>query len=189
MPEAVEELHLLLAVAAHLAVLGEVADELVDACPQLVCEMRRRDLVSLGAAALIGIFLNQLTFVYAVKLTTATTVALLFGTLPVMAGLFAFALGIDRLGSRFWLAALLAFGGAALVALGSGGGVSGHFWGDVLALAAAVTWAWYSVAAAPLLARYSPLRVSALGFAIGTVPLFVAGAPQLGTQDYGFGPT
>jgi drug/metabolite transporter (DMT)-like permease len=149
--------------------------------------MRRRDLGILAVAALIGIFLNQLAFVYAIKLTTATTVALLFGTLPVMTGIFSFALGIDRLGSRFWFAALLAFGGAALVALGSGGGLSGHLWGDLLGLAAAVTWAWYSVAASPLLARYSPLRVSALGFAIGTVPLFAVGAHQLTTQDYGFG--
>src|SRR5256885_2945399 len=150
-------------------------------------EMRRRDLVSLGGAALIGICLNQLTFVYAIKLTTATTVALLFGTLPVMAGLFAFALGIERLGSRFWLAAALAIGGAALVAVGSGGGVSGHIWGDLLALGATVTWAWYSVAAAPLLGRSSPLRVSALAFLIGTIPLLAVGSHQLATQDYGFG--
>lgn len=148
---------------------------------------RRRDLLSLVVAALIGIFLNQLTFVYAIKLTTATTVALLFGTLPVMAGLFAFVLGIERLGSRFWLAGLLAFGGAALVALGSGGGVPGHVWGDLLALGATLTWAWYSVAAAPLLRRYSPLRVSALAFLIGSVPLFAVGAEQLATQDYGYG--
>ena len=67
--------------------------------------LRRRDLAVVVVAALIGIFLNQLSFVYAIKLTTATTVALLFGTLPVMTGLFAFALGIERLGSRFWLAA------------------------------------------------------------------------------------
>ena len=49
--------------------------------------IQRRDLVVLAAAALIGIFLNQLSFVYAIKLTTATTVALLFGTLPVMTAL------------------------------------------------------------------------------------------------------
>jgi drug/metabolite transporter (DMT)-like permease len=151
--------------------------------------MRRRDLLALAGAALIGIFLNQLSFVYAIKLTTATTVALLFGTLPVMAGLFAFALGIDRLGRRFWLAGLLAFGGAALVALGSGGGLSGHVWGDLLALGATVTWAWYSVAAAPLLRHYSPLRVSSVAFLIGTVPLFAVGAPQLASQDYSFGAT
>ena len=150
-------------------------------------EMRRRDLVSLGAAALIGIFLNQLTFVYAVKLTTATTVALLFGTLPVMAGLFALVLGIDRVGPRFWLAGMLAAFGAALVAVGSSGAVSGHVWGDLLALAATATWAWYSVAAAPLLRGYSPLRVSSLAFVIGSIPLFIAGAPQLASQDYSFG--
>jgi drug/metabolite transporter (DMT)-like permease len=146
----------------------------------------RRDLVFLGIAALIGICLNQIAFVYATKLTTATTVALMFGTLPVMAGLFAFVLGIERLGSRFWLAACLAIGGAALVAVGSGGGLSGHLWGDLLALGATLTWAWYSVAAAPVLSRYSPLRVSALAFVVGTVPLLAIGSHQLATQSYDF---
>jgi drug/metabolite transporter (DMT)-like permease len=148
--------------------------------------LRRRDLVFLAIAALIGICLNQVTFVYAIKLTTATTVALLFGTLPVAAGLFAFALGIDKLNSRFWIAAALAICGAALVALGSGGGVSGHVWGDLLGLVAMLTWAFYSVAAAPLLRRYSPLRVSSLAFVIGTIPLLAIGSHQLATQDFGF---
>jgi drug/metabolite transporter (DMT)-like permease len=151
--------------------------------------MRRRDLVILAAAALIGIFLNQLTFVYAIKLTTATTVALLFGTLPVLTGLFAFALGIERLGSRFWLAAALAFGGAALVVVGSGGGVSGQLWGDLLGFLASATWAWYTAAVSPLLWRYSTLRISAVGFAIGTLPLAAVGAQQLATQEYGLGST
>jgi len=151
-------------------------------------ELRRRDLMALGGAALIGIFLNQLTFVYAIKLTTATTVALLFGTLPVLAGLFAFVLGIERLGRRFWLAGALAAAGAALVALGSSGAVSTHVWGVALALAATATWAWYSVAAAPLLQRYSPLRVSSVAFVIGSIPLFIVGSPQLASQDYSFGP-
>jgi drug/metabolite transporter (DMT)-like permease len=151
--------------------------------------VRRRDFVFLGASALIGITLNQVTFVYGTKLTTATSVALMFGTLPVMAGLFAFALGIERLSSRFWFAAALAIGGAVLVALGSGGGLSGHVWGDLLALAATLTWAWYSVAAAPVLSRYSALRVSALAFVIGTIPLLAIGSEQLATQDYGFPPS
>jgi drug/metabolite transporter (DMT)-like permease len=147
----------------------------------------RRDLVFLALAALIGIFLNQLAFSYAIKLTTATTVALLFGTLPALTGIFAYALGIERFGARFWLAALLAFVGAALVAIGSGGGVSGQLWGDVLGFLASVTWAWYTVAVSPLLKRYSSLRISSLAFVIGTVPLLIVGSQQLVTQDYGFG--
>jgi drug/metabolite transporter (DMT)-like permease len=148
--------------------------------------LRRRDMVLLGLAALVGICLNQVTFVYATKLTTATTVALLFGTLPVMAGLFAFVLGIERMGARFWIAACFAIAGAALVALGSGGGLSGHLWGDLLAIGATVTWAWYSVAVAPILARYSALRVSAFAFVAGTIPLVAIGSQQIATQDYGF---
>ena len=122
----------------------------------------RRDLWILAGAALVGIFLNQLAFGYAIKLTTATTVALLFGTLPVMTGIFARLMGIERLGSRFWLAAALAFGGAALVALGSGGGVSGQLWGDLLGFAASATWAWYTVAVSPLLRMTPPRRLLAL---------------------------
>jgi drug/metabolite transporter (DMT)-like permease len=151
--------------------------------------LSRRDLVILAGAALIGIFLNQLAFVYAIKLTTATTVALLFGTLPVLTGIFASVLGIERLGSRFWLAAVLAFGGAALVALGSGTGVSGQLWGDLLGFAASATWAFYTVAVAPLLVRYSTLRVSAVAFTIGSLPLLLVALPQLTSQDYGLGPT
>lgn len=151
--------------------------------------LRRRDLWILVLAAAIGIFLNQLSFVYAIKLTTATTVALLFGTLPVLTGLFAFALGIERLNSRFWVAAVLAFGGAAMVAVGGGGGVSGQLWGDLLGFAASATWAWYTVAVSPLLQRYSTLRVSAVAFTIGSLPLLAVGSHQLATQDYGLGTT
>jgi drug/metabolite transporter (DMT)-like permease len=168
--------------AASAAILGGVA-----VAREGTLAMRRRDLVLFGFAALIGIFLNQVTFVYAIKLTTATTVALLFGTLPVVAGLFAWALGIERLSRGFWLAAALAIGGAALVALGSGGNLSGHLWGDLLALGATVTWAFYTVAAAPVLRRYTPLRASAVAFLIGTVPLLMVGSPQLASQDWSFG--
>src|SRR6478672_1883648 len=146
--------------------------------------LRGRDLAILAGAALIGIFINQLSFVYAIKLTTATTVALLFGTLPVMTGIFARLLGIERLNSRFWMAAALAFSGAALVALGSGTGVSAQLWGDLLGFAASATWAWYTVSVSPLLHRYSTVRVSAVAFTIGTIPLLFVGLPQLARQDY-----
>jgi drug/metabolite transporter (DMT)-like permease len=107
----------------------------------------------------------------------------------VLTGLFAFALGIERLNSRFWVAAALAFGGAAMVAVGGGGGVSGQLWGDLLGFAASATWAWYTVAVSPLLQRYSTLRVSAVAFTIGSLPLLAVGSHQLATQDYGLGTT
>jgi len=59
------------------------------------------------------LFANQLSFVYALKFTTATTVALLFGTLPIFTAILARGSGVERLSTRFWAAALVSFAGVA----------------------------------------------------------------------------
>ncbi len=120
-----------------------------------------RDAVLLAAAAIVGIYLNSITFVYSIDLTNASTVALIFGSLPIVTALIAYALGVERLHRRFWIAAALSFAGVALVAAGSGGGVSGNLGGNLLAFISAVTWGAYSVAIVPLLRRYSVWRISA----------------------------
>lgn len=146
--------------------------------------LRRRDIPLIVGAAVVGIFLNQVTFVYATKLTTATTVALIFGTFPIMTALFAAAGRIERLHARFFLAATVSFAGVCLVAFGSKHGISGHLFGYLLALIGAATWAAYSVAIAPLMTRYTASRISAYALTIGSVMLLAAGAPQLGSQGY-----
>ena len=83
----------------------------------------RRD-VPLAAGCVVMLFANQLCFVYALDFTTATTTALLFGTLPIWTGLLARGTGVERQSLRFWLAAGLSFAGVVLVAVGSGGKVS-----------------------------------------------------------------
>src|SRR5204862_3546107 len=147
--------------------------------------LQRRDIPFILGAATVGIFLNSVAFVYGTKLTTAATVALIFGTMPVLTGLFAWLGGIERLHGRFWLAAAACFGGVVLVAVGAKGGVSGNLWGYLLAFIGAVTWAAYSVAAAPLMTRYTASRLSAYALSIGAIPLVAVGSGQLATQDYG----
>jgi drug/metabolite transporter (DMT)-like permease len=146
----------------------------------------RRDLPLLTFATLV-LFANQLSFVYALRFTTATTVALLFGTLPIFTALFARAGGVEHLSRRFWLAAVVSFCGVALVAVGSGGSLSADLKGDGLAILGAVTWAAYSVALRPLMRRYSPFRLSALFLFSATVLLAAAGSRQLAAQSFDFG--
>lgn len=147
--------------------------------------LRRKDIPFVVAAALVGISLNQITFVYGTKLTTATTVALIFGTFPIMTALFAAAGGIEKLHSRFWLAATISFTGVCLVAFGGEGGVSGDLSGYLLAFIGAVTWAAYSVAIAPLMTRYTASRISAYALTIGALPVLAIGSPQVAGTDYG----
>jgi drug/metabolite transporter (DMT)-like permease len=135
----------------------------------------------------IVLFSNQLSFVYALRFTTATTVALLFGTLPIFTALFARGSGVEHLSVRFWLAAVVSFAGVALVALGSGGNLSADLKGDGLAVLGSITWAAYSVAIAPLMRRYSPFRLSAVLLLAATVPLLLVGSHQIEDQSFDFG--
>lgn len=148
---------------------------------------RPRDAALLAAAAIVGIYLNQVAFVYAIDLTNASTTALIFGSLPILTAIFAYALGVERLHRRFWIAAALSFAGVFLVAAGSGGGFSGNLLGDVLAFVGAATWGVYSVAIVPLLRRYSVWRISAGALLVGCVPLIITAVPQLVDQRWDLG--
>jgi drug/metabolite transporter (DMT)-like permease len=146
-----------------------------------------RDAVLLAGAAMVGIYLNQIAFVYAIDLTNASTTALIFGSLPIMTALMASAVGVERLHGRFWLAAAISFVGVALVASGAGGGFEGNLTGDLLALLGAATWGAYSVAIVPLIRRYSVWRISAGALLIGCVPLIATAIPQLVDQEWDLG--
>jgi len=148
--------------------------------------VRRRDIPLILGAAALGIWLNQLSYVYALTYTNASTVALILGATPIFVALIAFAIGLERLHAGFWLAAVVSFGGVALIALGNEGGVSGSIKGDLLGVATAATWAAYTVAIAPLMRSYSPYRISALVLAVGWVAVAITGIQQTIDQSFDF---
>jgi drug/metabolite transporter (DMT)-like permease len=146
---------------------------------------RRHAPVLLLAAALL--FANQLSFVFALDVTTASTIGLVLGAIPIFAALFGLALGTERPTARFWLAASISFAGVGLVAVGAGGEVSGGLGGILLGVATAATWAAYSVTVGPLMETYSPSRMSAVVIPAAWVGIALAGAPQTADQDWDLG--
>ena len=141
---------------------------------------------ALMATAVAVLLANQLSFIYALHFTTATTVALLFGTLPIFTALISRLAGREQLTRRFWIAAVVSFAGVVLVTWGSGGSLSGDLRGDLLALAGAATWGAYAVLIAPLMQRYSAFRISAVTLLSISVALLILGAPQLASQSFDF---
>jgi drug/metabolite transporter (DMT)-like permease len=147
----------------------------------------RRHLPVLAFAALV-LSVNQLCFVFALDLTTASTIGLILGAIPIFAALFGLALGREQLSRRFWLGAAVSFLGVGLVAIGSGSEVSGGYVGILLGLGICATWAAYSVAVAPLMASYSPSRVSAVVIPCTWVIITLVAVPQeAGDQDWDLG--
>jgi len=137
-----------------------------------------------AAMAVVALCVNQVLFVYALSETTASTVGLVLGATPVFAALLGLLFGTEHPSGRFWLGAALSFAGVGLVALGSGGEVSGDLDGIVLAVFTAATWAAYSVAVTPLMRHASPIRISAVVLPLAWVVLAVAGLPQVVREDW-----
>jgi drug/metabolite transporter (DMT)-like permease len=137
----------------------------------------RRDLAVITLASIIGVVANQVAFSYSVRLAKASTVALVFGTLPIFVSLMSQLAGHERLRRRHWLATGVSFAGVALVAAGASGGLKAGVGGILLALATTFSFAVYSVAIVPVMKRHTPLQVNAVSCLIGGFLLCLAAIP------------
>jgi drug/metabolite transporter (DMT)-like permease len=144
----------------------------------------RRNTLLLIALAAGFLLVNQISFVYALKLSSATTVALVIGTTPIFTAIVASIVGEEQLSPQFWAATAIGFGGVGLVALGAGGDLSSDLGGVLLAVALSASWGCYSVLIAPLMRRYSPYRISAVVLCVMCVPFLAISSGQLRSQDY-----
>jgi len=142
----------------------------------------RMRLLVFGLAVFV---VNQVTFVYALKLTTASTTSLIFGVAPVVIAAIAFAAGTERVTGRFVLAALVSMAGVGLIAIESGGGPSTSVTGVGVAIVLMLTWSIYTVVAASLMSTWSPYRVAAVMFLTSGIAITVVASRQLAEQNWG----
>jgi drug/metabolite transporter (DMT)-like permease len=146
-----------------------------DAAPR-----RRGDWWRMAGLGVVGNGLFQLCLVHGVHRTSPAHAALLVALSPIFAALLAALLLGERLPPRRIVGIGIAFAGVALIVSHGGGPASGPTWlGDLLSLGAALTWALYSVAGKPLLARRSAFEVTTWAMVFGALPLLPLGLPEL----------
>jgi drug/metabolite transporter (DMT)-like permease len=146
--------------------------------------VERRHLPLLAGVFGLCLYLNQITLASSIRLTNASTVALVMGTLPIFVGMLAWMTRIERPYTRQWLAIGVSFAGVALVAGDAQGGLTGDLGGILLALVPSITFAVYTTFLGPMLRQYSPYRISTVVGLAATVPLLATGIPQLGSEDW-----
>jgi len=148
--------------------------------------IQRRHLPIVALAA-VTLWLNQLSFVFALDLTTASTIGLLLGAIPIFTALLGLVLGTEHPSRRFWIAAAISAVGVGLVALGASSEVSASRAGILLGLTTGATWAVYSVTVAPLMRTYSPSRVSAVVIPMTWILLALVAFRRTEDQDWSLG--
>jgi len=144
----------------------------------------RLPLLRLG---LIGISLYNILFMYGLRYTTASNSALFIATSPLFAALILTLTKRERFSLRSGAGFLLSSLGTVLIIrsrLGGFGFRSEHIAGDLLTLAAACAWAFYTVNARPLLENYSPIKITAYTMAIGTLAMVPIGFHELMVQPW-----
>jgi drug/metabolite transporter (DMT)-like permease len=128
-----------------------------------------RDAIELMALGLVGHFLYQYFFIGGLALTTVANSSLMLASTPVVIALISAMLGHERVGLRHWIGAALSLAGIYIVA-GRGFALGGQgFIGDLMMAAAVLCWAIYTLGSRRLISRHSPVGVTGLSMAFGTL--------------------
>ena len=131
--------------------------------------LTRGDWLALVGLGVVGHFLYQYCFIGGLALTSVANSSLILAATPVTIALMTGLLGQERVGRYHWLGAALSIAGIYIV-VGHGGPLrAGALRGDGLMFAAVVCWAVYTLGSRALMRRHSPVGVTGLSMAIGTL--------------------
>ena len=149
--------------------------------------IRREHLRYFVGFSFVTVFIYQICFAAGVYYTLAAESALLISTAPIWAAIINHVLGWERLSLRQALGTLIGFLGIAAVIFG---GLRAqqvpehHVFGLVIMVVSGILWACYAVFCRPLLAHYSPLKVTTWIHAIGAIGLIPLGARDALAVDW-----
>src|SRR5262249_10582158 len=139
----------------------------------------RADWIRLAWLGIIGHGLYQFLFVGALARTSVANSSLILALSPVVISLMSVVASKERTGPRHWAGTLLSLFGIYIV-VGRGAHVAADsLRGDLMLFGGVVCWALYTIGARPLMARHSPVGVTALSMVIGTLVYVPIAAPVL----------
>lgn len=146
--------------------------------------IRRTHLSLLVITALVGISINQLTFVYTMRISQTSLAAILLATTPLFVAVIARALRIEAVNRGSWLGVALGFTGVLIIAVAGEGRSGQGVLAAGLALGSTAGFAVFLLLIRTLLHSYRPITLTALLMAIGSVPLVVGTVAQAPETDW-----
>ncbi len=118
-------------------------------------------------------------FIGGLAQTSVANSSLLVSATPVVITLMSAVRSTERIGRLHWAGTVLSMAGIYIV-VGRGVHVTGATMrGDLMLMAAVVCWALYTIDARPLMARHSPVGVTALSMLFGTALYVPLASPAL----------
>jgi drug/metabolite transporter (DMT)-like permease len=144
----------------------------------------RRDWLELVGLGLVGHFLYQYFFIGGLALTTVANSSLLLAATPVVIALISAIFGQERITSRHWAGVALSLLGIYVVVGQSVELSEQGLKGDLMMVAAVLCWAIYTLGSRRLISRHSPVGVTGLSMAIGTLVYVPVMWPHVRSVDW-----
>jgi drug/metabolite transporter (DMT)-like permease len=149
--------------------------------------IEKKDWLWLILLGILGNTVYQFLFIYSVKFTHVSHVAILLATTPIFTAAISKWMGLEQVGGQIWLGILLSFIGVTLIVFGgkdfSFGSVSTLI-GDAFVVGASLVWSIYTVFSSRIIERYSAWHYIVYTVAFGTLFLVPISLPSVLHQDY-----
>jgi drug/metabolite transporter (DMT)-like permease len=144
----------------------------------------RRDWLAIAALGAVGHCFYQYFFIGGLALTSVANSSLMLAATPVVIAILSAALGYDRVAPLHWVGAALSLTGIYTV-IGHGMSIGAQsLRGDLMMFGAVACWAIYTLGSRPLMERHSPVGITGLSMAIGTVLYVPVMLPRMIATDW-----
>lgn len=142
---------------------------------------RSGDLWRLVVAGLLSSVAYHLALNWGEQYIDAGVASLIVAAMPVMVAVLSVPLLGERLGPRRAAGVLVAFGGVVVLVVSSGQGLEVRSTaGAIVTLISPVSWAFYTIVAKPLAARYDGVRLNVIGGWVGALVVLPLGLREAG---------
>ena len=155
---------IIIAIARRMQADGALGSIFVTPAP-----ITRQDWVSLALLGLVGHAGYQYFFIGGLARTSVANSSLMLAATPVVIALISAAMGQERIGRLHWVGAALSVFGIYLVVGRSGPGGGASMVGDAMMFTGVICWAIYTLGARHLMQRHSPVGVTGLSMAFGSL--------------------
>jgi len=136
---------------------------------------------------IVGWFVYQVGFVLGLSLTSAGSAALIMASAPLWTGLLAKFLGLEKLGALGWIGLVISMVGTAGVVVFGREEITlslAAMLGNIIMLAAAMMWGFYTAMARPLISVMTPTALSVCAILPALPLLTLAAVPFMSQMDW-----
>ena len=186
-PQAFNALRMIVASVAFLVVMAlarRFSAGMPDSTFYSPAKLTPVEWAQLTVLGFVGHVVYQLCFIGGLARTSVANSSLMLAVTPVLIAIISALLGHERIGRKHWMGAAVSTAGIYLV-VGRGLVLGGRgLAGDLLMFGAVCCWAIYTLGARPLMARHSPVGVTGLSMALGTLIYIPIVWPRVRAVDW-----